>query len=207
MSYYLDRLVYFCVVMSKAERTRQYIIEKAAPIINRKGMAGASLSDIMEATGLAKGCIYGNFENKDEICLEAFNYLSQSYSERLQKYLQGFSGNKAKLLAYLDFSMDGSFRDEFGGCPVINFGAESDDTHPAIRERVQQVIHASRAFIRNLLQKGVESGEFKPTLDCETQALKIYVLLEGAVIISRIENNKTELEQILNLIKTEIETF
>ncbi len=82
--------------MSKAERTRQYIIEKAAPIINRKGMAGASLSDIMEATGLAKGCIYGNFENKDEICLEAFKYLTQSYAENLKKHLQPYQSNKSK---------------------------------------------------------------------------------------------------------------
>ncbi|RKD85119.1 TetR/AcrR family transcriptional regulator [Mangrovibacterium diazotrophicum] len=193
--------------MSKAERTRQFIIEKAAPIINRKGMAGASLSDIMEATGLAKGCIYGNFENKDEICLEAFNYLSQSYVNKLKEHLQNFTGAKAKLLAYLDYTLAGKLRDEMGGCPVINFGAESDDTHPAIRERVKQVIQSSREAITNLLREGVENGEFSAGLNCESQALKFYVMLEGAVIISRIENNREQLEQIVNLIKTEIETF
>ncbi|WP_163714585.1 TetR/AcrR family transcriptional regulator [Mangrovibacterium lignilyticum] len=193
--------------MSKAERTRQFIIEKAAPIINRKGMAGASLSDIMEATGLAKGCIYGNFENKDEICLEAFNYLSQSYVKSMMAHLQPFTGSKAKLIAYLDYTLAGKHRDEMGGCPVINFGAESDDTHPAVRERVKQVIRSSREFITSLLREGVESGDYSPDLNCETQALKIYTLLEGAVIISRIENNREQLEQIVNLIKAEIETF
>ena len=193
--------------MSKAERTRQYIIEKAAPIINRKGMAGSSLSDIMEATGLAKGCIYGNFENKDEICLEAFTYLSQSYVKKLETHLQPFTGSKDKLLAYLDFTLNAHFRDEMGGCPVINFGAESDDTHPAIKERVQQVIRASREFISNLLREGVEKGEFAPGLDSGSQALKMYVLLEGAVVISRIENNKEQFKQIVDLIKAEIETF
>ncbi|MCP2807331.1 TetR family transcriptional regulator, partial [Salmonella enterica subsp. enterica serovar Typhimurium] len=59
---------------SKAERTRQYIIDKAAPIFNKKGYAGTSLNDLIEATGLTKGAIYGNFENKDEIALEAFDY-------------------------------------------------------------------------------------------------------------------------------------
>lgn len=200
-------MVYFCFIMSKAERTRQFIIEKAAPIINRKGMAGASLSDIMEATGLAKGCIYGNFENKDEICLEAFNYLSQSYVNSMKDYLQSYTGGKARLLAYLDYSLDGKHRDEIGGCPVINFGAESDDTHPAIRERVKQVIQASREFIASMLREGVEGGEFSESLNCETQALKIYTMLEGAVIISRIENNRKQLEQIVDLIKTEVETF
>lgn len=202
-----DRLVYFCAVMSKAERTRQYIIEKAAPIINRKGMAGSSLSDIMEATGLAKGCIYGNFENKDEICFEAFNYLSQSYASSLNAYLNKYNSSRDRLNAYLDFTLKGKQRDELGGCPVINFGAEADDTHPAIRERVQQVIRNSKALIQNLLETGVEAGEFNPELDCETQALKFYVMLEGAVIISKIENNTEQLEQIVNLIRRELETF
>ena len=57
---------------TKAERTRQFIIEASAPIINKKGVAGTSLTDIMEATKLAKGGIYGNFENKEEICKEIF---------------------------------------------------------------------------------------------------------------------------------------
>ncbi len=193
--------------MSKAERTRQYIIEKAAPIINRKGMAGASLSDIMEATGLAKGCIYGNFENKDEICLEAFNYLTQSYAENLKKHLQPYQSNKSKLLAYLDFVLQDKMREAYGGCPVINFGAESDDTHPQIRERVQQVIQNSKRFVSQLLADGIAAGEFSEELDPDTQALKMYALLEGAVILSKIENNKEQLEMIVSLIKAEVESF
>jgi TetR/AcrR family transcriptional repressor of nem operon len=47
--------------MSKGENTRQFIIEKAALIMNQKGIAGTSISDIMEATKLAKGGIYRRF--------------------------------------------------------------------------------------------------------------------------------------------------
>ncbi|RZK05397.1 MAG: TetR/AcrR family transcriptional regulator, partial [Flavobacterium sp.] len=45
--------------MSKSEQTKQFIIEKAAPIFNKKGFAGTSMNDILEATGLAKGGVYG----------------------------------------------------------------------------------------------------------------------------------------------------
>ncbi|HAE68223.1 MAG TPA: TetR/AcrR family transcriptional regulator, partial [Sphingobacterium sp.] len=53
--------------MSKAEQTRQYIIEKTAPIFNKKGYFATSLSDITTATGLTKGSIYGNFKDKDDL--------------------------------------------------------------------------------------------------------------------------------------------
>jgi len=51
---------------TKAEQTRQLIVEKTAPIFNVKGYAGTSVSDMTKATGLTKGSVYGNFANKAE---------------------------------------------------------------------------------------------------------------------------------------------
>lgn len=191
--------------MRKGEITRQFIIEKAAPIINRKGMAGTSLSDIMEATKLAKGCLYGNFDNKEEICLESFNFLAQRYASELKAHLSSYPAGKARLLAYLDFSLTGKFRDENGGCPVINFGSEADDTNPVIRERVRQTIRGVQEMLKQMITDAIGLGEFKPTVDAGLLALKVYTMLEGAVLISRIENSNSQLEQITKLIQNEIE--
>ena len=60
--------------MSKAERTRQFIIEQTAPVFNKQGYAGTSLNDLTAATGLTKGAIYGNFENKEAVALAAFEH-------------------------------------------------------------------------------------------------------------------------------------
>ena len=60
--------------MSKADKTKAFIIERTAPVFNAKGYAGTSISDLMDVTGLTKGSIYGNFENKDEVALAAFDY-------------------------------------------------------------------------------------------------------------------------------------
>jgi TetR/AcrR family transcriptional repressor of nem operon len=61
-------------IVSKADRTRQFIIETTANIFNKKGYAGTSLSDLTLATGLTKGSIYGNFENKEDVALAVFDY-------------------------------------------------------------------------------------------------------------------------------------
>ena len=60
--------------MSKAEKTRAFIIEKSAPVFNIKGYAGTSLNDLMLATGLTKGSIYGNFKDKDDVALSVYRY-------------------------------------------------------------------------------------------------------------------------------------
>ena len=85
--------------MTKAERTKKFIVEKAADLINRKGIAGTSLSDIMEATQLAKGGVYGNFESKDAICREAFNYLAEKQYGSIKQKLDAQPTAKLKLFA------------------------------------------------------------------------------------------------------------
>jgi hypothetical protein len=74
--------------MSKAEKTRAFIIEKAAPIFNMKGFAGTSMADLTEATGLTKGAIYGNFENKDEVALAVYDYNLSLVVQGLRRSLQ-----------------------------------------------------------------------------------------------------------------------
>ena len=74
--------------LSKAERTKRFIIKKSAPIFNKKGYAGTSLSDLTQATGLTKGSIYGNFKNKDEVAVCAFQhnlaYMIESLTAEMQ---------------------------------------------------------------------------------------------------------------------------
>ena len=59
---------------TKAERTTAYIIETVAPVFNKHGYVGTSMSDLTEATNLTKGALYGNFENKEALALAAFEF-------------------------------------------------------------------------------------------------------------------------------------
>ncbi len=59
--------------MRKGEQTRRKIIERAAPLFNKRGFNGCSMQDISAATGLEKGSLYTHFNNKEELALEAFD--------------------------------------------------------------------------------------------------------------------------------------
>ncbi len=53
--------------VTKGERTRQKIVETAAVLFNQRGFAGCSMGDIVEASGLEKGTLYGHFSTKEEL--------------------------------------------------------------------------------------------------------------------------------------------
>ena len=64
--------------MTKAENTKQLILEKAGPIYNAKGINGTAIDEVLEATKLTKGCLYSHFENKEDLSLQTADYLQQS---------------------------------------------------------------------------------------------------------------------------------
>src|SRR4051812_149064 len=89
--------------MSKAELTKNLIIKKAAPLFNKKGYAGTSLSDLMEVTGLTKGSIYGNFLNKDDLTAAVYEYNVTNLRRNISDAFAQKQSAQGKLNAFTDF--------------------------------------------------------------------------------------------------------
>ncbi|WP_210486033.1 TetR/AcrR family transcriptional regulator [Rufibacter aurantiacus] len=173
--------------MSKAERTRQFIIEKTAPIFNTKGYAGTSIADLTNATGLTKGSIYGNFTNKDEVALAAFDFNLQQVQTILRSEIQKQATAKEKLLAYVQvYSNFLKYPFPAGGCPILNTAIEADDTHEALRKKAAKAINDWKDSIINVVSQGVEQQEFSPTVNPEQVALTIIAMIEGAMMITKL---------------------
>ncbi|SHG77837.1 MULTISPECIES: TetR/AcrR family transcriptional regulator [Flavobacterium] len=185
--------------MSKAQRTKQFIIEKTAPIFNMKGYSGTSMSDITEATGLTKGSIYGNFANKDEVALAAFRFNVKKLHDIFAREIEKEKTFKGKLLVYPRLYSDYyDLRVTQGGCPIINTATEADDTHPVLKKKVERVILSWKEQLVYFIEQGILLGEFKAqSIDPEKTALTIIAMIEGAVMIAKITGNLSTLADIM----------
>lgn len=174
-------------MFSKAERTRQYIVEKTAPVFNARGYAGTSINDLTEATGLSKGSIYGNFENKDEVALAAFDYNFDQIVHYLKSEMSVRETILEKLLVYPD-----TYRKFLelpflqAGCPVLNTSTEADDTHPQLREKAANALDFWKKSVERLVQKGIELGDIKPDTNAAAFAIVLMSLVEGAVMQAKV---------------------
>jgi TetR/AcrR family transcriptional repressor of nem operon len=173
--------------MSKAERTRQLIVEATAPLFNKKGFAGTSISDMTEATGLTKGSIYGNFLNKDEVALAAFDHNLQQVRTTIAAEMAKQDSVRQQLLVYVKV-YDNFLKLPFptGGCPILNTSVEADDTHPGLKSRASEAVMAWKSLIMNLIERGKATREFKPAVDAEQTALTMIALIEGAIMIAKV---------------------
>ncbi|GGE64214.1 TetR family transcriptional regulator [Pedobacter psychrotolerans] len=191
--------------MTKSEKTKRHIIEKIAPIFNMKGFAGTSLNDMTDATGLTKGSIYGNFANKDEVALAAFDYNFKSMEMKINAAMNNQHTAKDKLLAYLivyQGLMVGQISP--GGCPILNTSIDADDTHPALREKALNALLSWKKQIMGIIQDGISNKEIASKYNPEQIALTVIAMIEGGIMISRLTNTKETCELLIDSLKVYI---
>lgn len=185
--------------LSKAERTRNFIIEKAAPLFNEKGYAGTSLNDMIAATGLTKGSIYGNFTNKDEVALAAFDHNFGKISSYIREAIASREGYINKLLVYPDtYRHFLSIPFLKAGCPVLNTATEADDTHPELKAKAAQAIKLWRSNVESLIKLGKQAGEIKTETDPAAFASILMSLIEGAIMQCKVTNSTAVLHHAMD---------
>ena len=187
---------------TKGQRTRAGIVERSAPVFNTKGFFGASMGDLVRATGLGKGGIYNHFSGKEELALEAFDYSVAIMRERFSRALEGRASALEKLFAVVDVL--GSLADDppvAGGCPVLNTAIESDDAHPALKERAAVASTEWLRLVGSLVREGVGSGELRPDVDARATASVVVAALEGAVMLGKLHDDPAHMERTIGHLK------
>lgn len=193
--------------MKKSERTRAFILEKVAPIFNKQGYTATSLSDLTAATGLTKGAIYGNFENKENLALEAFKKNSKLVLHALGDRLDAIQSPTAKLYAITNFHRDYYKRaSDFGGCPILNVGVDANHQNKALFEKVTWVIDRLQSQLESIIQDGITAGEFRSDLEVKKYARLVFSMIEGALFLSGTKKDDTYLKEMMDQIDLMIDT-
>ena len=192
--------------MKKAENTHRHIIEKAAPIFNIKGIAATSVVDVTKAANVARGCLYGHFESKDELAYACVDYLLQSATEGIIAAMDRKTSAFGKIVAFLDTN-----KPErpmlVGGCPLMNLSTEADDTNPVIKKKLRSSIDHHIRIFTDVLKHGVISGEFSSELDVDDFSLRMFCSIKGAVVLGGIKNSPAIMKSITQSVKKELESY
>ncbi|MEZ2442403.1 TetR/AcrR family transcriptional regulator [Chitinophaga sp. RCC_12] len=194
-------------MLTKAERTKQFILETAAPIFNQKGISGANIDDVLAASKLTKGCLYGHFESKEDLALQVVDFMLETNGEKMRLTISQGKTAKAKVFAFLDFYKDPLNTYLKGGCPIFNVAVESDDNFPAVKEKIAGVIRRGQEIFVGILKQGIENGEFSDELDPAVYAFKAVAAVEGAVVMCRSMNTAKPMAGLLRSLKAELESY
>lgn len=181
--------------MNKSEKTRKHIIETAAAIFNMKGYAGTSLSHIIEQTGLTKGAIYGHFQNKDDLAVEAVVHNLRAVSAKIFSGVNSHEKSGDKLKAFANsYLIHHNEIIRSGGCPVLNAAVDSDDGNTAIRAKIRKFIQMWKKTIADIVLEGIHRGELSAETDPDEFSSLFIALIEGGIMLSKTMNDRKYLE-------------
>ena len=194
-------------MLTKSEKTTKFIIETIAPIFNKKGYTATSMADITNATGLTKGAIYGNFDNKESLAIAAFQKNVNDLLKRIAIHQEQSKSPLQKLFLITDFYRNYYvFSKELGGCPILNIGVDANNQDTAILEEVRIVINKTQSNIAKLVNWGIEVGEIKNNVDSQKFAKRLYSHIQGAIFMTYTMDDSDYLIQSMNEIDNYIKT-
>lgn len=158
----------------------------------------------MAVTGLSKGSLYVHFKDKEDLALAVVKYNIQLLNDSVERALRDAADPPARLLAFLEVFADPMHPPVAGGCPLLNFGMEADDLYPAIRNEVDKALQAAQNRIAGIIRKGIAAGSFDSRWQPAEFATKMFALIEGGVMMSRVAGHNAKMKTVCKIIKQEI---
>lgn len=191
----------------KGEVTRQRILERAAPVFNQRGYAGASMAEIVEATGLEKGGIYNHFNSKDHLALESFSYAISRIVDTFATAQAGREGVD-RLVAIVTVFGDWAETPLIaGGCPIMNTAIESDDTHPVLAERARAAMESWHRLIGAIVKDAKTRGELDDAVDPYQLATVVTATLEGSLMLTKLFRDGSHMHRAVQHLTDHIESL
>ncbi len=192
-------------MISKAEKTKQYIIETVAPLFNKKGYADTSLTDVIKATGLSKGSVYGNFQDKEELALEAFNHNMRLMIWPLADRINAKNKAAEKLNAIFDYYRQYYDRTlDFGGCPILNVGIDANHQNTPLKKKVRSVVAKLIKSIEVIIEQGQHEGAFKSSVNANQLAKRIYSSIEGSIFTAMMQEDEEHIKDMMEFLNTSV---
>lgn len=191
----------------RGSRTRQEIVTKALRLFSVKGYYNTSIGDIMAATGLTKGGLYGHFGSKEAIWEAAYDEAVAIWRGAVFKDLQEIADPLARIGRFIENDMADYLGQELfpGGCFFLNMMVElsgqADDLKDRILKGYEGVAHLIAAWLGEAERKGL----LRPGLDHAEISSFIIVALNGAAALYAANRKPLTWQQTIHQLQSYLE--
>ena len=172
---------------------RDQIVTAVRKLIINRGSENVTVRAIANEVGLSEGALYRHFKSKrdilsllaDTIELDLLGDINinttegSSYMEILDNVLRGHL-SAIKQRQGISFQVIAE---------IISLGDKK------LNKRIYEIINKYMEGIKELLKKGVESGELRKDLDLDGTALVFFGMIQGLVNIWALSNYESNLEE------------
>jgi TetR/AcrR family transcriptional regulator, transcriptional repressor for nem operon len=191
----------------KGQATRDRIVEAAAGLMFRQGVAGTTTEQVQAAAGVSASQIFHYFADKRALVRAVIAYQAEAVLTAQQPLLARLDSMDA-LRAWADLyvSIEEQLRYE-GGCPLGSLGSELAETDAAARQDVERGFARWEEAIRDGLRAMYARGDLRRSADPDALALALLTALQGGLLMTKIRRDPAPLKTVLDVVLAYIESL
>jgi len=167
-----------------AETRRKEILDAAMTAFDRQGYAATTMDDVASAARISKGSIYNYFQSKQDLFTQLFDRAISQDEANVDALLATPAPAGQKLCALLDYWHHGLEVDlRINRLTLESWAAAAREAgSPALAESLHAAYERWIARISQLIQAGVNRGQFESTVKPKVSATLFIGLINGLVL-------------------------
>lgn len=179
--------------MRKGDETRRRMIEETAVLLQRQGLNGTGLAEVLTATGLPRGSLYHHFPGgKEELTVEALRLADEVVMRRIDRAWAASAEPADFARALLDRYLRRLERTDFAeGCPVAAVALEGTPQSERLRRASAEALEH---WIEAIASRLVAAGDTEER--ARSKATTVIASMEGALILSRATHDAEPMHQV-----------
>ncbi len=170
--------------MDNKSDTRQALLDEAAKMFLAEGYDATSINRLVKRCGVTKGAFYHYFKSKDELFSQVVVRIIKQFEEYFVKAVLPKEPFKDFLLAYFDYlAYFRNFSFEMGAkANLFYLIFDGLKRFPSLRSDIAGVYRDLFAAIAQKFKEAQDKGEVIGSIDPDTFAMGIGVLVDGLIL-------------------------
>lgn len=185
--------------MARKRRKKLSIFEAAMTVFSEKGFEKATVDEIAERAGIAKGTIYYNYGSKKNLFLSLLEEGIERLETAVKKEIARRNNIRTKLEALITVQLQ-FFEDYKNYCKVLLSEVWGRDT--PWEEKAERIRSGYLSMIRDLIEAGKAEGLIKKRLDTGTTASALFGMIGIAALDRFLFEKEYSYEDILNTLRS-----
>ena len=188
----------------KGVATRARIVEAAAELMFRHGVAGTSTEDVLAAARVSNSQLYHYFSDKNALVRAVIEHQADQIIDGQRPLLDELD-SLAAFEQWRDMLV-GVQRQRHceGGCPLGSLSSELAETNEPARTALAAGFDRWEAPIRDGLRRMRDRGELQDDTDVDRLALGTLAALQGGLLLTQAKRDAGPLEAALDLAISQI---
>ncbi len=194
---------------SKGELTRQVIVDQSLQLFSVKGYFNTSIKDVLQATNLTKGGLYGHFASKEEIWYAVYDQAVSIWRSLVFKGVRQCSDPLQRLDIFIQNDLESYLGGDVfdGGCFFLNMLVELSGQSASMSKQILRGFVRLSRLLRLWLEKARDKNMISRNLNLKEIANFIVITLNGAAALYISSRDRTIIRQTVNQLHCYVENL